>query len=695
MSKNSLVKSLLFILLLTSLSAICFGQRVKLRSNINPTCTSNQGTSLKFSDIYADGNIAVMGSYGCKGVFIFNVSNPDIPTLSNWYNPAPNQHFLEAIVIGNRGYFGSGGATSPGSGSGGDGVHIVDLTNPTAPVLLGKVNATTGGGFSNIHEMMVWDQDGARYLLINNNGGSTPMRIIDVTNPAVPVLKWEFSAANGGWTHAMHIRGTRLYLSVFSSSNPRIEILSIANLAAQAPSVLGSVNVGLSSNHSAWTSEDGNYLYSAREISNSDATNPGDIRVYNVSNPASPMLVNSLSMAGLGIVAVTPHNPVVMGNKLYVAWYQAGTLVFDITDPVNPRRIGQYDTWPAQFSEDDLRKVQVEKSKFGEDDVICGVDRLSNQQIAGYNGNWAVFPFLGENKVLLGDLATGLYVVNVVPMNQVSDFDGDGKTDFSVFRSSNGNWDIEQSSTGAPSTINFGLSGDIITPGDFDGDGINDLAIYRPSTGTWWIRRTTNPGNFLAVQFGLSADIPMAADYDADGKTDIAVWRPSTGVWYIMQSTLGIRITQWGNSADKPVRGDFEGDGKADIAVWRPSNGVWYILQSSSSTPMYGAWGANGDKPLAADFDGNGMSDFAVYRPSNGVWYILDPSTGVFRGYAWGIAEDIPIPSDFDGDGRSDVTVFRPSANAWYRINSSNGANDVRVFGQAGDKPSPSSVQPQ
>ena len=50
-------------------------------------------------------------------------------------------------------------------------------------------------------------------------------------------------------------------------------------------------------------------------------------------------------MDDFGINAVTPHNPVVMGNKLYVAWYQAGIQVFDITNPANPKRIGQYDTY--------------------------------------------------------------------------------------------------------------------------------------------------------------------------------------------------------------------------------------------------------------------------------------------------------------------------------------------------------------
>ena len=106
-------------------------QKVRLRSQITPDCTSGS-TLVKFADIFAEGNIAVQGSYDCRGAFIYDITNPDAPVLASWYNPGNNQQFLEAIIVNNRGYFGSGN---------GGGVHIVDLTNPYAPVLLGTVNS--------------------------------------------------------------------------------------------------------------------------------------------------------------------------------------------------------------------------------------------------------------------------------------------------------------------------------------------------------------------------------------------------------------------------------------------------------------------------------------------------------------------------------------------------------------------------
>jgi hypothetical protein len=689
------IKSIAFLTgLLLSVLVLTFGiaaQKVRLRSQSTPTCATS--SSLKFADIYADGNIAVMGSYNCRGAFIYDITNPDAPVLANWYNPGSNQGFLEAIVIGNRGYFGSGNS---------GGVHIVDLTNPYNPTLLGIVTSANGGGHNSIHEMMVFSQNGGTYLVENFNSTSNKIiKVINVTNPAAPVFVRDINPTEVQWVHAMHIRGNRMFTSGWGNSlnRGRTEIYDISNIGTQAPTLLGFIEDTTcttcgNSMHSSWSSEDGNYLYSARETSNGN----GDVRVYNISNPAAPTLVNSLTMNGLGLNAVTPHNPVVMGNKLYVSWYQAGVQVFDITNPSQPKRIGQYDTFQPAFAPEE---AAAENGLTEEPwDLICGTSSLQNALPTTYDGNWAVYPFLGENKVLAGDLTNGLLVLDVTKAtapakNFVSDFDADGKTDFSVYSPSSGTWKVEQSSDNAYSETNFGIAEDKIVTGDYDGDGKSDSAIFRPSTGTWWIRRSSNPAVFVAVNFGLTGDVPVAADYDADGKTDIAVFRPSTGVWYIQQSTLGTRITRWGVSGDIAFSGDYEGDGKADLAIFRPSNGVWYILQSSSSIPVIVQWGIATDKPVSGDFDGDGKSDLAVYRPSEGNWYILNSNGGSITILHFGLNGDIPIPADFDGDNKADITVFRPSESAWYRLNSSNGAFSARVYGQTGDTPSPSAIQPQ
>lgn len=661
-------------------------KNLRLRSQITPTCSTQSGGTSRFADIHAEGNIAVQGSYGCRGAFIYDITNPDAPVLANWYNPGNSLQFLEAIVEGGKGYFGSGN---------GGGVHIVDLANPYSPVLLGVVNAANGGGYNSIHEMNVWNG----YLFENLNSTSNEIiRIIDITNPSAAVLKWSLDPTpEENWVHAMHIRGTRLFTSGWGDENNRghTGIYDISNLANQPPQLLGTVTDLTSTTagnnmHTNWTSEDGNWLYICREIGNPD------LRVYDIRNPAQPILVNRIDMGDLGLNAIAPHNPAVFGNKLYVSWYQAGVQVFDITDPANPERVAQYDTFQPAFAPPSQERSALLAAD--PDDLICGTDYMQNTLPTTYEGNWAVFPFLGEDKVLAGDMRNGLLILDATevaapPKNLVSDFDGDGRTDLSIFRPSVGDWEWESSQTSQFNKTHFGVQGDVIVPGDYDGDDRSDIAVFRPSSGVWYLERST--AGFTAQHFGLNGDVPVTADYDADGRTDLAVWRPSTGIWYIQQSTLGFKAFKWGLSTDKPVTGDFEGDGKSDIAVWRPSNGVWYILQSSSSLGLYRNFGLNGDRPLSADFDGNGVTDFAVFRPSNGIWYILDPLTGQQTNYYFGLSNDIPIPADYDGDAKADVAIFRPDTAEWYRLNSTNGASFVRTFGVTGDRPSPASVQPQ
>jgi hypothetical protein len=178
------------------------------------------------------------------------------------------------------------------------------------------------------------------------------------------------------------------------------------------------------------------------------------------------------------------------------------------------------------------------------------------------------------------------------------DYDGDNRTEFTVFRPSNGTWYIFQSRTQQFSAVQWGQSGDKLVPADYDYDGITDIAVFRPSNGTWYVRRSSDNG-LTAFQFGISSDIPLTGDFDGDGRADFAVYRPSSGTWYLQQTTAGFRAVQFGISTDQPVPGDYDGDGRHDVAVFR--EGVWYILASNRG--FYAVrWGTSGDVPVSVRY---------------------------------------------------------------------------------------------
>ena len=660
----------LMFFVLIGLCGSASAQNITLRSNANPSTLTS---TLKYSDLYGDGNIAVLGTYNDRGVFIFDITNPDQPVLASRYNPGANQQMLEALVRNGIGYFGSGN---------GGGVHIVDLSNPYSPVFKSAINASNGG-YASIHEILLYNN----YLIENFNGfNGAILRVFDISNPIAPAFVREFTTTDPTWVHATHIAGNRLFTSGWGG---KTDVYDLSNIATSAPTLLGTINTGTNS-HSSWTSTDGNYLYNARERSD------GELVVHDISNLAAPTIVKTIKAADLGLNAICPHNPVVMGNLLFVAWYQAGLQVFDITNPANPVRVGQYDTFAPAFN---LAEA-LERSSNEPWDLVCGFsfDGVARSLPTSYDGNWAVFPFLGLNKVLLGDLAGGLFIVDAsrvlsVQRNKVADFDGDGKTDVSHFRASDNSWYIARSATSEIITQQFGLSTDKIVPGDYDGDGKTDVAVFRPSEGSWYLLQSQ--AGFAVRQFGTNGDIPVPGDFDDDGKTDIAVFRPSNGTWYISQSTLGFSARQWGSSTDKPVVGDFDGDGKTDRGVFRPGNGTWYILSSSSSIPITRQFGLSTDLPLVGDFDGDSRSDFAVFRPSDGTWYMLRSSTGAFSAQQFGLNGDIPVAADYDGDAKSDLAVFRPGDAYWYFLKSSTSSFEARQFGTGTDRPVPSAYYPQ
>jgi hypothetical protein len=317
---------------------------------------------------------------------------------------------------------------------------------------------------------------------------------------------------------------------------------------------------------------------------------------------------------------------------------------------------------------------------------------------AAMNGTWSLYgvdDVSGDVSTITGWKLTfeaNDFVCSLTPtaVESRADFDGDGKTDLSVFRPSEGNWYLQQSTAGF-GVINWGISTDTPTPGDFDGDGKTDTAIFRPNADSSqpdFYVLNSNGFTVSGVSWGVAGDIPVIRDYDGDDKEDIAVFRPSDNTWYILKSGGGATFTVFGQAGDVPVGGDFDGDGKGDLTVYRA--GSW-ISQLSGGGSFNVPFGSAGDILVPADYNGDDKDDLAVFRPSTGQW-IYQPSGGgatVFT--SWGIAGDVPVPGDYDGDGKDDPAIYRNGT--WWLLRSTAGAVSGN-FGIATDKAIPRSYVP-
>jgi hypothetical protein len=240
-----------------------------------------------------------------------------------------------------------------------------------------------------------------------------------------------------------------------------------------------------------------------------DGDNKSDIAIYRAGAPtvaAFYILQSSNNTVRIEAFGQTGDEPRVVGDydgdgKADPAVYRAGANAgeqstwFYRGSLNNPNGNVTYVPWgqngdfpaPGDYDGDGKRDFVVQRDNGG-----------------GQARFWMLQTTAGFNSIVFGTPSDV-----IVP----GDYDGDGKTDLAVARASAGqwNWYVRPSSTGVISgspTAIFGASAtDFVTQGDYDGDGKTDFAVWR-STGIFWVLGSTS-GAF-SVPFGSSGDYPVA-----------------------------------------------------------------------------------------------------------------------------------------------------------------------------------------
>lgn len=211
------------------------------------------------------------------------------------------------------------------------GMQIVDISNPSRASVVGTYTTD----FHSCHNLFI--ADGFLYACeVDTYSTAKPMHILDLCNPTNPVLVGMYTAME---FHDIYVRGNVAYAAVFehegfsTNSNSGVLILDVSDKSNI--SEIGTINIPEGNTHSAWLSENGRYLFVTTEKIG------GHVWVYDVYDPSIPLLVGNYPAGSKQVI----HNVYIKGNYAYLSYYSEGIVVLDISVPSDPKEVASYYTF--------------------------------------------------------------------------------------------------------------------------------------------------------------------------------------------------------------------------------------------------------------------------------------------------------------------------------------------------------------
>lgn len=335
----------------------------------------------KYSDCWgfthANGTeVAIIG--GTEDILFIDITNPGNPELIyshhvlNVPTGSDNQSgWRDFMTYGNYIYAAADQGTS--------GLLIFDLSQvPTSITLVTQTTAF----WTRTHTIFIDEPNGKLYAG-GSNTVSSGLVILDLTaDPENPTLAANvpLNGVGGGYVHDMYARDNIVYCSHGSLS--KIQMYDFSQLPNFT--IVGAIEnyPEPGYNHSSWLSDDGTWLAMCDETHGSDVklvdiTDPLNISSDDCRTFYSELLGPSAPNASVA------HNPFILGDLAFIAYYHDGVQIFDISDPEDIDVVAYYDTYP------------------------------DNSDYNGYEGCWGVYPYFPSGLIVASDMTYGLFVLEI------------------------------------------------------------------------------------------------------------------------------------------------------------------------------------------------------------------------------------------------------------------------------------------
>jgi len=284
-------------------------------------------------------------------------------------------------------------------GSGEHGMQVFDLSRLRGLDGSSPVTFDEDAHYDRIasaHNIVINEETGFAYSVGSSGGGETcggGLHMINIQDPLNPTFAGCFQDMNTGRQRTGYSHDAQCV--VYHGPDPDYQgheiclganetALSIADVTDKANPVAVAMasypNVGYS--HQGWLSEDQAYFFMGDELDETGG-NVATTRtlIWDLADLDDPVLAREF----MAETKATDHNLYILGNTMYQSNYKAGLVVYDVSDPENPRKLGQFDTVP-----------------YGGDD-------------ASMTGSWSNYPYFESGVVVVTSGREGLFLVRYRP----------------------------------------------------------------------------------------------------------------------------------------------------------------------------------------------------------------------------------------------------------------------------------------
>jgi hypothetical protein len=232
--------------------------------------------------------------------------------------------------------------TREGASSRRNGIVVLDVTTPASPTIIGELTDSLTAGIHN-----VWINGDVVYAV---NDGTSAMHILDLSDPTNPSHTGRWEVRPGDEDKSLHdvwADGRYAYLSYWDDGLVVLDIGAGTHGGTPTnPTFVSSIKYPIGNTHTAY--REGNYVFVGDELFGCEECINGPrgyIHVMDVSDLDNPKEVARFEVPEAGA-----HNIWVENGLLYIAYYQGGLRIVDVSGELRGdlyaqgRQVGWYHT---------------------------------------------------------------------------------------------------------------------------------------------------------------------------------------------------------------------------------------------------------------------------------------------------------------------------------------------------------------